>query len=261
MKKYLYLFSVIIFLFCGCAGPKVISTPSKKDITPAKKIPSKAKVPGTQRPYKINGKTYYPLPSSHGFRETGLASWYGRPFHGRKTSNGETYNMYGQSAAHKTLPMNTMLLVENLENNREMVLRVNDRGPFVKGRIIDLSFRAAQKLDVVKTGTARVRITALGEAMTYQQGNKKIERFLPHADFQSGDFFIQIGSFTVVANADRLQKKILNSGRKCVVKRYDRGDAVFYRVQVRGGTTLGTARRMEKIMVDGGYPDAFVVAR
>ncbi len=261
MKKYIYLFAVFIFLFCGCAGQKTVSTPPKRGITSAKKIPSKARVPGTQRPYKIKGKTYYPLPSSHGFQETGLASWYGRPFHGRKTSNGETYNMYDRSVAHKTLPMNTMLLVKNLENNREMVLRVNDRGPFVKGRIIDLSYRAAQKLDVVKTGTARVRITALGEAMTYQQGNKKIERFLPHADFQSGNFYIQIGSFTVVANADGLQKKIMNSGRKCVVQRYDRGDAVFYRVQVWGGTTLSAAHQMEKIMVDGGYPDGFVVAR
>ena len=261
MTKFFSLFTIILLLFCGCSGPRTISTPDRRDTGPAQSVPDTARVPGTQRPYKINGKTYYPLPSSHGFRETGMASWYGRPFHGRKTSNGETYNMYGQSAAHKTLPMNTMLLVENLENNREIVLRVNDRGPFVKGRIIDLSFKAAQKLDVVKTGTARVRITALGEAESHGRGNRKIERFVPHADFQSGDFFVQIGSFTVTANADRLQKKIEAGGRKCVIQRYDRGDAVFYRVQVKGGTTLGAARQMEQIMVDGGYPDAFVVAR
>ncbi|MCI5132293.1 MAG: septal ring lytic transglycosylase RlpA family protein, partial [Candidatus Electrothrix sp. EH2] len=97
------------------------------------------KIPGTQRPYVIEGQTYYPIPSAQGYEETGLASWYGDPFHGRKTANGETYDMYGVTAAHKTLPMNTMLLVKNLRNGKTATVRINDRGPFVDGRIIDLS--------------------------------------------------------------------------------------------------------------------------
>lgn len=259
--KHFMLFILIPLTFWGCARPEMISTPGKKEIFPAKRVPDTARIPGTQRPYSIKGKTYYPLPSSHGFRQNGLASWYGRPFHGQNTSNGETFNMFDTTAAHKTLPMNTRLLVENLENGRETVVRINDRGPFVKGRIIDLSFRTAQKIGVVNKGTARVRITALGEAVTYRQGGKILERFLPHQDFQTGEFYVQIGSFTVMDNAGRLQKKIVASGKKCIIRRYDRADAIFYRVQVRAGTTLSKARKTEKMLSDNGYTDAFVVAR
>ncbi|MCI5166416.1 MAG: septal ring lytic transglycosylase RlpA family protein, partial [Candidatus Electrothrix sp. GM3_4] len=94
------------------------------------------KRPGTQRPYVIKGQSYHPVSSAEGYEETGFASWYGDPFHGRKTANGETYDMYGVTAAHKTLPMNTMLLVKNLTNGKTATVRINDRGPFVDGRII-----------------------------------------------------------------------------------------------------------------------------
>jgi rare lipoprotein A len=218
-------------------------------------------VPGTQRPYRINGRKYYPLPTAQGYEEKGIASWYGRQFHGRKTSNGETYNMYAQTAAHKTLPMNTRVLVKNLENNRELVVRINDRGPFVRGRIIDLSYTAAKKLDVVAKGTAKVKLTALGEAVTTRRNNKKIEKFLPHPDFQTGDFYIQIGSFTMLDNARRLRQKMRNQGKNCLIRQYDRGDAVFYRVQVQAGNTLKAARKLEKLFNNAGYSGAFVVAK
>ncbi|MCI5212251.1 MAG: septal ring lytic transglycosylase RlpA family protein [Candidatus Electrothrix sp. ATG2] len=119
------------------------------------------KAPATQRPYVIEGQTYYPIPTAEGYEETGLASWYGDPFHGRKTANGETYDMYGVTAAHKTLPMNTMLLVKNLTNGKTTIVRINDRGPFVDGRIIDLSYTTAQELDIVRNGTEKVQIVAL----------------------------------------------------------------------------------------------------
>ena len=115
----------------------------------------------TQRPYVIKNVKYYPIPDATGFRERGLASWYGDYFHGRLTSNGETYDMYAMTAAHKILPMDTVLRVRNLENGREVTVRVNDRGPFVDGRVIDLSFTAAEKLGIVGPGTARVEIAAL----------------------------------------------------------------------------------------------------
>ncbi|MBE7637349.1 septal ring lytic transglycosylase RlpA family protein [Sneathiella sp. P13V-1] len=112
------------------------------------------------KPYKIDGIWYYPK-EQPGYVETGLASWYGDPFHGRKTANGETYNMNLMTAAHKTLPMPTEVRVTNLENGRSIVVTINDRGPFVHGRIIDLSRRAAQLLGIIQKGTAKVRVEAL----------------------------------------------------------------------------------------------------
>ena len=126
-----------------------------------KKKKKRKKLPATQRPYVIEGQTYYPISSAEGYEETGFASWYGDPFHGRKTANGETYDMYGVTAAHKTLPMDTMLLVKNLANGKTTTVRINDRGPFVDGRIIDLSYTTAKKLGVVHHGTEKVQIIAL----------------------------------------------------------------------------------------------------
>ena len=149
----LLLLAVVGF---GCA--KKAAIPGKPGVAkPAKK----KKMPATQRPYVINGTTYYPIPSAHGYVERGLASWYGHPFHGRKTANGETYDMYGNTAAHKTLPMDTILSVKNLENGRSTVVRINDRGPFVDERIIDLSHTKARELGIINHGTARVEIVAL----------------------------------------------------------------------------------------------------
>ncbi len=117
----------------------------------------------TNKPYRVNGQWYYPLLKADGYDETGMASWYGRDFHGKKTSSGERYDMHGLSAAHPTLPMGTMVRVTNLENGKHIDLRINDRGPFVKDRLIDLSYAAAQQLGYAKKGTARVRVQALGD--------------------------------------------------------------------------------------------------
>lgn len=117
----------------------------------------------TQGPYTVNDKTYTPLASADGYWEKGPASWYGKQFHGRITANGEVFNMFAMTAAHKTLPMNTILLVRNLENGRQALVRVNDRGPFNKGRILDLSYRAAKKIGMVDNGIAPIEIIALGE--------------------------------------------------------------------------------------------------
>lgn len=217
MKK-LIIISSIMLLLVGCSSKTaVISTSGKHQVGKKTPYQTTKRVKGTQRPYKIKGKTYYPLPSAEGFNQTGKASWYGKPFHGRKTSNGETYNMYSRTAAHKTLPMNTHLLVENLDNGKEMVVRINDRGPFVRGRIIDLSYTGAKELGVVKKGTARVRISALGEAIRVEEQGKQVERFLPHKDFSKGDFYVQVGSFTQKSNAERLQKTLRKTGRSVTI--------------------------------------------
>lgn len=114
--------------------------------------------------YMVDGQRYTPMPTSKGHREQGIASWYGEDFHGKSTANGECYNMYAFTAAHKTLPLPTVARVTNLENNKSVVVKVNDRGPFVSGRVIDLSYAAAQSLGMVGRGTAPVLIEAIGGA-------------------------------------------------------------------------------------------------
>ena len=110
-------------------------------------------------PYQIEGVTYYPLADAEGYKEKGVASWYGPDFHDKPTANGEIYNQDAMTAAHRTLPFNTLVLVENLDNGRSVVVRVNDRGPYAKDRIIDLSKRAANEIGMIGTGTARVKLT------------------------------------------------------------------------------------------------------
>ncbi len=215
------------------------------------------KTPATQRPYIINNRTYSPLPSADGYEEIGIASWYGSDFHGRATSNGETYNMHDITAAHKLLPMHTMLLVTNLENGKQTVVRVNDRGPFVQGRIIDLSLGAARKIDLVQSGTAKVRITALGEV---KKTNGQIQ-FKKHADLKSGEYFVQIGAFTQKYNGLKLQEKFFDAGHHTVIKKVLINGQTFYRVQVFVGRTLNSARRSEQALLNKGYKGAFILAR
>ncbi len=259
------LISTLLILTNGCAQKTISNAPiSKRSVqAPAKvkRVPPSGRVPGTQRPYRIDGKSYYPLPSAEGFSQRGLASWYGNPFHGRKTSNGETYNMHEMTAAHKTLPMNTRLLVKNLENGKETVVRINDRGPFVRGRIIDLSNAAARRLGVVAKGTAKVKITAMGEAATFKQGQGTVQRFMPHQDFRHGEFYVQIGSFSNKENAKRLKDKMIAWGKKTVIQTWRGSNQTFYRVQVRVGTELAQANRAERALIEAGYPGAFAVAR
>ncbi len=238
------IFPVAILLVC------LITSSSAATTKKARTIP-------TQRPYVIDNRSYYPLPSAEGFEETGTASWYGNDFHGKPTSNGETYNMHGITAAHKLLPMHTMLLVTNLDNGRQLVVRVNDRGPFIRGRIIDLSYGAAEKLDLLETGTAKVKITALGEV---QKANGH-HSFKHHADLQSGEYFVQIGAFTQKYNSLNLQGRFLDAGHYTVIKKALIKGKTFYRVQVYVGQTLRGARKGELALLDKGYKGAFIIAR
>ena len=251
---------LLLFVLAAC-GPTVVRSPRYRQVGGgAKHLPPGRRVPPTQRPYRVGGHTYYPIPSAYGYTETGIASWYGPNFHGKKTSNGETYNMHAPTAAHKTLPMNTRLLVENLENGRTTVVRVNDRGPFVKGRIIDLSNAAARELGMTKKGTARVRITALGEAATVRRGGRTETRFLPYRDFRKGEFYVQVGAFADKKNARRLKNEMLAMGRKCLIETAHARGRRLYRVQVRAGRSLDRARQLEKTL-EGRFPGAFVIAR
>ena len=260
IKYFILAFLGISLLLSGCSQSVVRSIPSPLKVSKGtKQIPQRNKVPPTQKPYHVLGRTYYPIPSSFGHDETGVASWYGKKFHGRKTSNGEIYDMYGTTAAHKTLPMNTFLLVKNLENNSETIVRINDRGPFVKGRIIDLSLTSAKKLGMDKKGTAKVKITALGETEQTSRGGETTRRFLPY-DFTHGEFFVQIGAFTDKSNANRLKGKMLSQGRKATSQMYTIDDKKYYRVQVRAGKDIASAQKLEHSL-EAHYPGAFVIAR
>lgn len=168
--RYLsYLFFITILTSCsyGRYQQKYDSTPSRlptqaelKDAVPRAEAPSR----GGNKHYQVRGKHYKVLPSAENFSQTGKASWYGEKFHGHLTSNGEIYNMYSMSAAHKNLPLPTYLKVTNLANNKSVIVRVNDRGPFHEERIIDLSYSAAYKLDMLKTGTADVSISVVSSS-------------------------------------------------------------------------------------------------
>ena len=212
---------------------------------------------GSPKPYKVFGKWYQPLPDSEGFRQRGIASWYGKDFHGKKTSSGETYDMYAMTAAHKTLPLGTYVRVRNLENNRELDVRINDRGPFVRGRIIDLSYTAAKELGLVGPGTAKVEIVALGTPTTTDSGSG---RTFVQQDYYSGNFTFQVGAFTYRENAERLKRKLDGRYKNAHITVYDRGDQIFYRVRVGAFKTLVDAMFHEGILIQDGYPEAFMVA-
>jgi rare lipoprotein A len=212
---------------------------------------------GYPKPYKVFGKWYQPLPDSKGFRQRGIASWYGKDFHGKKTSNGEIYDMYAMTAAHKTLPLGTYVRVHHLENNRELEVRINDRGPFVRGRIIDLSYTAAKELGLVGPGTAKVEIVALGTPAVTAGGTG---RTFVQEDYYTGNFTFQIGAFANRENAERLKRKLDEQYKNAHITLYDRGDRIFYRVRVGAFKTLEDAVLNEAILIQDGYPDAFMVA-
>ncbi len=165
LKKSLLLSLILTpFFFTGCSQKSLNDDYMKfyKDTKNSKINNSKEMHKYTMRPYNVFGIKYYPFIANIGDEFEGIASWYGPDFHSKKTSNGEIYNMYDMTAAHKTLPMNTVVKVDNLENGKSIVVRINDRGPFVKGRIIDLSNKAAHQIDMVRKGTANIKITILG---------------------------------------------------------------------------------------------------
>lgn len=220
--------------------------------------PRETAAPSTRRPkpYRVDGIWYQPMEKATDFRQKGIASWYGKQFHGRKTSNGETYDMYGVTAAHKTLPLGTWVKVRNLENGRSAELRINDRGPFVRGRVIDLSYGAAKKLGVVGPGTAKVEVIALG---VRRADAAKGERYTP-IDYYSGKFTFQVGAFGERSNAERLRDQLQASYANAHIVPFVNGEDIFYRVRVGECSTLEEAARFEERLARDGYGQAFIVA-
>ena len=166
-------------------------------------------------PYEALGKTWYPMESAQGYRKRGVASWYGSKFHGRRTSSGEPYDMFAMTAAHPVLPLPTFVRVTSLNNGRSVVVKVNDRGPFLHDRIIDLSYAAAWKLGITATGTGRVEVEALEPAapMPVVSGTAGNHSSADQPVPTSGvSYAVQVGAFSELANALQLRNRLRDAG-------------------------------------------------
>ena len=189
----------------------------------------------SMRPYTVLGREYYPTVVSVGDTMSGRASWYGSDFHGKSTSNGEAYDMYAMTGAHKTLPINTVVRVTNLENNQKTVVRINDRGPFVESRIIDLSFAAAKEIDLVSKGSAQVSLEVLGFEPSDSRSIDIKELAKGPKQEVLNSFAIQIGAFMNIQGALETQKKYASfHGYSAIIKDSQYNNDKLYRVWMRG---------------------------
>ena len=226
----------VLILIAGCASrhatadrqpvPSAASpatTESTKRSTNAEPAPAPANPP--PRPSPRRGKSS-PGPAPPGYLEEGNASWYGAPFNGRRASNGEIYDMYQLTAAHRTLPFETIVRVTNLNNGKATTVRITDRGPFVENRIIDLSLAAAREIGSIGPGVVPVRVEVL----------------TPGIDPTGGFFTVQVGAFRDQANAERLRDRLNLSYSPIFIQQYDSPEGIFYRVRVGKITGEDAAR-------------------
>lgn len=248
----------------GCGGDKYLGGdgPPSRDrdvsgIPDAVPKPEPRSRYGNPEYYDVLGKRYYVLRSAHGYVERGTASWYGEKFHGRLTSNREPYDMFGMTAAHKTLPLPTYVRVTNLDNGRSVVVRVNDRGPFYGGRIIDLSYAAAKKLGIAQRGTGRVEVRALdpsrpgaspvAEPQYAEPNHRTLARPEPATPAKAGELYLQVAAFSSQANAERLvgrlhEASFANAG----VSLGKGGTGALYRVRIG---PLASPKDAERLIV------------
>lgn len=197
--------------------------------------------------YEVFGKRYHVLASSTGYRERGVASWYGKDFHGGSTSNGEKYDMYAMTAAHKTLPLPAYVQVTNLKNGKSVTVRVNDRGPFVANRLIDLSYSAAAKLDMVREGTILVEVRSI----------EATAGGAPSLPVQPDDLYVQAGAFAEQVNADRLVERLRAAGIGVAFVRRDQVNGKpLYRVRVGPVPTVAEFDRVVEDLRGIGITDA-----
>lgn len=253
MKRIMSLYFVvlsftILFLFSACSQKKI-----DFNRVQATKHTSLARQKATLKSYIVKGHRYTPVLVKKGDTQYGVSSWYGPNFHGKRTSNGEIYNMHGRTAAHKIFPMDTIVRVDNLENGRHTIVRINDRGPFVDGRIIDCSYLAGKELGLDKTGIAKVKVTVLGRAgkvhkKTYPKPSyTKVREIIkykksptPREYTASKLLGVQLGAYRALNGAVMCSKKYRNYyvGYKPIIKKVVDTHAVpLYRVWLVGFKT------------------------
>jgi rare lipoprotein A len=212
------------------------------------------------RTYTVQGKTYRPTFVKVGDTMTGIASWYGSDFHGKETSSGERYDMHAMTAAHKTWPMGTMVRVQNLENGRSAVVRINDRGPFVRGRVIDCSYAAGKKLGLDRTGLARAKLTVLGFAgKIYRPDEAERIGYVSAPQVELSDFGVQVGAFRRYEGALSYQHRyraLTEAPKRVIIRKFTVDGAPLYRVWVMG---FGSADEARDFIRDQAIPGAFLV--
>jgi rare lipoprotein A len=210
---------------------------------------------GNPSSYSVLGRTYHVMGDSRGYKERGVASWYGTKFHGRRTSSGETYDMYAMTAAHKTLPLPTYVRVINLKNGREAVVKVNDRGPFHDNRVIDLSYAAATKLGITGTGTGLVEVQALDPAMGMPRPTRNNIAIRSDAPL-----FLQVGAFIDRNNAERLMARLRGPMNNLVrIQMAVNFAQTVYRVQIGPMRTIDQADSASMQLAQLGIRDMHLI--
>ena len=264
------LAAAAILLLSGCASDRLnLGEYSQRSIFSAKGSSYKI-----GKPYKIRGQWYYPA-EDYGYSEVGTASWYGEDFHAKYTANGEVYNMHTLTAAHRTLPLPSIVRVTNLENGRSLVLRVNDRGPFAKNRIIDISKRGAQLLGFQNKGTAKVRVEIMAEeskdlkqailnktetklAQQLPEDNAGAVRSYTSQQSVKGKYFVQAGSFSSREVADDLTARLTRFGNISTMPADVNGNR-YYRVRMGPYTCEADARKALAQIENFGVAGAAVI--
>lgn len=259
------IFLALVIFLPGCgiftvsedgAPDKILDWNSIPDARPRVEPLSKT---GNPASYVVNGKRYYVNMDTENYTETGKASWYGTKFHGNLTSSGEEYDMYKMTAAHKSLPLPSYVSVTNLENQKQIIVKVNDRGPFVDGRIIDLSYAAAQKLEIVKNGTARVNIRVIAAPEILINGTGINEK----TGLLSGNtkkFFVQLGAFSKIGNAEKFQQQLsAQSIEPSIIKSYSDDEGELHKVQVGPLNSIQDLQFMESRLTELGYTQVYVI--
>jgi rare lipoprotein A len=254
------LLVTILILLKGCGSSE------EKDYAPAKpqdvshvpdavpRVEKRSRY-GNPESYKVFGKTYRVARTSEGYREKGIASWYGMKFHGRRTSSGEPYDIYKMTAAHKTLPLPTYAKVTNLENNRSVVVKINDRGPFHSHRIIDLSYSAATKLGIVATGTGTVEVVAIDP----REPDKSINS-LENGEKTLTSIFLQTGAFRSEFNAKKQQRMVSNIVKlPTSINQTEKQGKPLYRVQIGPLDNVDTLDKVARQVEELGVVNSHVV--
>ena len=287
MKPIILSLSILALLLSGCASKKSTSRYSiKNDHGPSSPV-DVSNVPdavpkveprsrgGNKSIYSVLGKQYSVLDNSDGYRERGGASWYGNKFHGHLTSNGETYDMYKMTAAHKSLPIPTYAKVTNLANGRQVIVRVNDRGPFHQGRIIDLSYAAASKLGVLRSGTAHVEVEAINpitwnasEMVAASASQKNITPLTTQkmlapsvaANTLATGRYLQVGAYSAEASARNVANQLgTDFMHSAHVNNIDRASGRLYRVLLGPVMDQYTVDNMLEKLTQRGFHGAHLV--